>query len=189
MKHNTQKFWLQLVFLLTLVMTTRHTTLLADINLPKYPQATQQSCAAPPEDMRRHHMNYLMHTRVATMHKGIRTKQHSLKSCVDCHASKDKDGAWISINAKGQFCNSCHTYVSVNIDCFECHATKPKSTSQPTQKQTTPHVSGSAPTLDLQMAAQVTQQSTNQPSINTITQTLATHSFSTAAKTGLTTGE
>ena len=37
----------------------------------------------------------------------------------------DEQGGYRSINAEGQFCQSCHAYTATKIDCFECHATKP----------------------------------------------------------------
>ena len=39
-------------------------------------------------------------------------------------AGYDVPGA-IPVNAPGQFCESCHTYAAVKMDCFECHATVP----------------------------------------------------------------
>ena len=70
-------------------------------------------------------MKFLMHQRDDTVHEGIRGARHSLVGCIDCHASKDDAGQWVRIDAPGQFCASCHEYVSVKIDCFECHAALP----------------------------------------------------------------
>jgi hypothetical protein len=72
--------------------------------------------------MRREHPDMLKHQRDLTMHEGIRTRAHSLKECVQCHASA-KTG---SVLGKNGFCQSCHEYASVTIDCFSCHASKPK---------------------------------------------------------------
>jgi hypothetical protein len=72
--------------------------------------------------MRRNHMKLLKHQRDDTMHGGIRTGKYSLKECVACHASQSNQ----SVNAEaGNFCQSCHLYAAVKIDCFECHANKP----------------------------------------------------------------
>jgi hypothetical protein len=68
-------------------------------------------------------MKVLMFHRDRTMHEGIRTTQHSLKSCVECHAGL-KSGT--VAGSKDDFCQSCHAYAAVSIDCFECHATKPR---------------------------------------------------------------
>jgi hypothetical protein len=70
--------------------------------------------------MRREHMKILMHQRDRTMHEGVRTKPHSLAGCVECHASA-KTG---SVLGPEGFCQSCHAYAGVQLDCFECHASK-----------------------------------------------------------------
>lgn len=76
-----------------------------------------EKCVAPVEEMRRNHMKMLLHQRDRTVHQGLRETRHSLKGCIDCHAS-EKTG---SVLGKEGFCSSCHTYASVKIDCFECH--------------------------------------------------------------------
>jgi [DsrC]-trisulfide reductase subunit J len=88
-----------------------------------------QECVEPEEEMRKNHMNYILHQRDETVHEGIRTRQHSLEECVNCHAVKDEQGEYIPVNAQDQFCSSCHSYASVNIDCFQCHATRPERSS------------------------------------------------------------
>lgn len=88
-----------------------------------------QKCVQPDAEMRRNHMKYILHQRDETMHEGIRTRQYSLEECVNCHASKDESGAYLPINGPDQFCSSCHAYAAVNIDCFQCHATKPERPS------------------------------------------------------------
>jgi hypothetical protein len=82
-------------------------------------------CVEDTATMRREHPDMLRHQRDLTMHEGIRTRAHSLKECVGCHASR-KTGS--VLGAKG-FCQSCHDYASVRIDCFSCHASKPKLAS------------------------------------------------------------
>lgn len=96
-----------------------------------------QECVAPEDEMRRNHMNYILHQRDETVHEGVRTRQFALEECVNCHAAKDEQGEFISIHAPNQFCASCHTYASVDIDCFECHATKPvRASTLPTHNST-----------------------------------------------------
>jgi hypothetical protein len=85
--------------------------------------AQGEKCVEPTDFMRRNHMKVLMFHRDRTMHQGIRTTQHSLKGCVECHASP-KTGA--VAGHQDDFCQSCHKYAAVSIDCFECHATRPK---------------------------------------------------------------
>jgi hypothetical protein len=86
----------------------------------------EQGCVEPTEDMRANHMKYLLHQRDATMHEGIRTKQHSLHECINCHVSDAADAP--RVDSEKHFCNSCHTYAAVNIDCFQCHADRPVKT-------------------------------------------------------------
>ena len=78
-------------------------------------------CVAAPEVMRRTHMDLLKHQRDETVHKGLRTSKTSLSACIECHASK-KTGSVLGSNEN--FCQGCHTYVAVKLDCFECHQPK-----------------------------------------------------------------
>lgn len=82
-------------------------------------------CVEPTEFMRRNHMEVLLHQRDETVHLGVRTKKHSLVECIACHAERDSNGKFVSINAEGQFCQDCHATAAVSMDCFQCHATKP----------------------------------------------------------------
>ncbi len=86
-----------------------------------------QACVEPTEDMRKNHMTYLLHQRDETVHEGIRTKQHSLVECINCHVSDVPDAP--RVDSEKHFCNSCHTYAAVNIDCFQCHADRPAKPS------------------------------------------------------------
>ena len=118
--------------------------LLALAALAAFAAATSAAQAAPPkpaieparngtqcvEDtatMRRSHMNFLKHQRDETVHGGIRGAKHSLKDCVACHASA-KTGSVAA--APTDFCQSCHVYAAVKIDCFECHTGKPPALAQ-----------------------------------------------------------
>jgi hypothetical protein len=83
-----------------------------------------EKCVEDTEYMRRNHMEVLEHHRDRTVHEGIRTKQHSLKNCIECHATPDATGQR-TVLGKDHFCQSCHTYAAVKIDCFECHSSKP----------------------------------------------------------------
>ena len=77
-------------------------------------------CVEPKDVMRRDHMKFLKHQRDLTMHEGIRTKKYSLNECVSCHASQ-KTG---SVLGEGGFCQSCHSYAAVKLDCRDCHQPK-----------------------------------------------------------------
>lgn len=95
------------------------------VSLPKYPQPVGEKCVEPTDVMRKEHMNMILHQRDETVHNGIRGAKHSLKDCIDCHAGYDEKNQPIPINAEGQFCESCHTYTAVSMDCFGCHRTTP----------------------------------------------------------------
>ncbi len=81
-----------------------------------------ERCVEDSATMRRDHMRFLRHQRDATVHQGIRGAKYSLKGCIDCHASA-RTGSVAA--APGDFCVACHSYAAVQIDCFECHASKP----------------------------------------------------------------
>jgi len=82
------------------------------------------SCLADPAFMRRNHMDLLKHQRDETVHGGVRGSGHSLKACIDCHASQKTRSV---AKAETNFCVSCHSYVAVKIDCFECHTSQPRA--------------------------------------------------------------
>jgi len=83
-------------------------------------------CVEPTEMMQKEHFVFLYHQRDETVIDGIRTKQHSLANCIDCHVSYDEIGEPIPVTDDGQFCQACHVKTAVNIDCFTCHATVPR---------------------------------------------------------------
>ena len=94
---------------------------------PVHVIAKGENCVEPIEFMRKNHMEVLLHHRDRTMHQGVRTTQHSLKGCVECHANPQTGSV---AAGKEDFCQSCHAYAAVKIDCFECHSTKPKAAAQ-----------------------------------------------------------
>lgn len=96
------------------------------------PAGAGDRCVEPVETMRRSHMDFLVHQRDATVHEGIRTRRHSLRSCINCHARRDDAGQAVPINAPGEFCQVCHAYAAVRVDCFGCHATRPDGPPDPT---------------------------------------------------------
>jgi [DsrC]-trisulfide reductase subunit J len=79
-------------------------------------------CVADTDIMRREHMNLLKHQRDKTVREGVRTTQYSLNGCIECHASSQNHSV---IGTKDNFCESCHAYVAIKLDCFECHASRP----------------------------------------------------------------
>lgn len=94
----------------------------ADVALPEISKGKGDTCVAPVEIMRRDHMKILFAQRDRVVLNGIRDSKESLTRCIFCHSKKDQNGNSIPINAPGEFCESCHAYTSVQIDCFQCHA-------------------------------------------------------------------
>ncbi|MEK9719457.1 MAG: hypothetical protein VW257_00055 [Quisquiliibacterium sp.] len=83
-------------------------------------------CIDSAKVMRRTHMNMLKHQRDRTVHLGERRVRVTLNGCIDCHASKGAGAAAGSVAGNEQaFCESCHRYAAVKLDCFECHQSKP----------------------------------------------------------------
>jgi len=76
-------------------------------------------CVEDTQFMLRNHMELLKHHRDQTVHQGVRTTQHSLANCVACHASKETGRV---TGSKDAFCESCHRFAAVSLDCFECHS-------------------------------------------------------------------
>lgn len=97
-----------------------------DVPYPDIPKGKGEACVEDTDFMRRNHMTLLLHQRDDTMRKGIRTTQHSLKECLDCHAVPGPDSIPVTVNDPQHFCRSCHDYAAVKIDCFQCHASRPE---------------------------------------------------------------
>jgi hypothetical protein len=91
---------------------------------PKLDIGKGGQCVKDPQWMRKNHPQLLKHQREETVRKGIREEKHSLKTCIECHASKLDDRV---IGRADSFCEGCHRYEAVKLDCFECHASKRKS--------------------------------------------------------------
>ncbi|MBK9236488.1 MAG: hypothetical protein IPO19_10750 [Rhodoferax sp.] len=116
----------------------------APVPQPVIEAARGGQCVAEPAFMRRNHMKLLQHQRDDTLRGGIRTGQYSLKACIGCHANT-RTG---SVNASSSnFCQSCHAYAAVKIDCFECHASHAptRSTAQARGSQAANHEADSRP--------------------------------------------
>ncbi len=90
---------------------------------PKLDIGKGGQCVDDPKFMRKNHMKMIVHQRDETMRQGIRGGKFSLAGCVDCHASK-KDNSVLGSNE--HFCQGCHEFAAVKIDCFECHSSKRK---------------------------------------------------------------
>ncbi len=92
---------------------------------PAIPAAKGAHCVRPTRWMLKYHMKLLMQLRYEAVHEGIRHKDESLPGCMSCHVSRLPDGKYPSVTSKKFFCNACHDYVGVRIDCFSCHTNRP----------------------------------------------------------------
>ncbi len=99
------------------------------VPLPAVTPPAGGKCVEDTDFMRRNHMRLLVHQRDRTVHEGIRTEKHSLANCVSCHASRETGRVTGSPDA---FCEGCHRYAAVKLDCFECHADRPAATATAT---------------------------------------------------------
>ena len=89
------------------------------VPLPAVAAAAPGQCVEDVPTIRRNHMELLKHHRDRTVREGVRTTQHSLANCVSCHASKETGRV---TGSKDAFCESCHRFAAVKLDCFECHS-------------------------------------------------------------------
>jgi len=94
---------------------------------PAIPLGGGESCVKETAFMRRNHMDMLKHQRDDTMLNGVRSKQYSLRDCINCHAVYGPDAIPLSAASPRHFCRSCHDFAAVSIDCFQCHASRPES--------------------------------------------------------------
>ncbi len=95
----------------------------ADSLAPKLDIGKGGQCVEDPQFMRANHMKLIIHQRDLTVRQGIRGSKYELTNCVDCHASKENNSV---LGSNRNFCQGCHVYAAVKIDCFECHSSKRK---------------------------------------------------------------
>jgi len=110
---------------LSIMVSIISVSVFAGAPVPDIPKGKGDKCVEDTQFMRESHMDLLLHQRDDTLRRGIRTKKHSLKECIACHVVKDSNNQAISAANPKHFCRQCHDYASVNIDCFQCHASKP----------------------------------------------------------------
>ncbi len=120
--------FLRITLLLTGLALLIPATGSADVPLPVIhePEGEGVKCVEPEDVMRRDHMNFILHQRDETMHRGIRTSKYSFAECIDCHVQPNDKGNIASFESEEHFCSGCHEYAGVTIDCFECHADRPQ---------------------------------------------------------------
>jgi hypothetical protein len=114
----SQKYIAAFAVLLVLVPAQAATE---SYGMPKLDIGKGGHCVADPQWMRVNHMKVLFQQRDETVHLGIRDGKYSLKNCIECHASLRDNSV---IGRADSFCEGCHRYEAVKIDCFECHSSK-----------------------------------------------------------------
>lgn len=127
-KRDTVSSWQQTppcVLLLVLAVIFFSTPAFASVVKPTIPEASGERCVEDTPVIRRNHMDYLDHQRDKTMREGMRKPKYSLNRCLTCHAVTGVDGQPVTAKSEKHFCNSCHAYAAVRIDCFDCHASTP----------------------------------------------------------------
>jgi hypothetical protein len=112
---------LALVTLVVMALAMATLARAAEVPKPDIVIANPGHCIAPAEEMRRNHMEMLKHQRNLTMREGQRGAKVSLNGCIECHASKTNHSV---LGREDNFCQACHSYMAVSIDCFECHQPK-----------------------------------------------------------------
>ncbi len=115
-------------FLLACIMVALlgSATAFAAAPVPHIPEPEgAEKCVEPEDVMRRQHFEFIKHQRDETMRRGIRTSKYSFKECINCHVVKDEAGRAVSIEDDRHFCNACHSYAAVTVDCFQCHKSTP----------------------------------------------------------------
>jgi hypothetical protein len=95
------------------------------IPFPAIAMGQGDTCVEDTDFMRRNHMDLLNHQRDETVIRGVRTEQHSLKECINCHVVKGPDAIPVTVSSPQHFCRSCHDYAAVSVYCFQCHASRP----------------------------------------------------------------
>ncbi len=105
----------------------------AAVTVPNLDVGQGGHCVDDPRFMRSNHMKLLLHQRDQTMRQGIRGGKYSLAGCVDCHASKINHSV---LGSNHNFCQGCHVYAAVKIDCFECHSSSPRQPAMGTAATT-----------------------------------------------------
>lgn len=92
----------------------------SDLPKPELPPGGEKQCVAPAAEMRASHMVMLNEWRDEVLRDGNRVavtvggkeyRKGLQMACMECHTNKEK------------FCDSCHTYTSVNPYCWDCHLT------------------------------------------------------------------
>ena len=94
------------------------------VPMPVIARGQGDSCVEDTEFMRRNHMTLLQHEHGESRSQDTPSEGHTVKECVDCHAVMGPKGRPVTADSPEHFCRSCHDYVAVKIDCFDCHRSR-----------------------------------------------------------------
>ncbi|MBI4665854.1 MAG: cytochrome C [Nitrospinae bacterium] len=72
-------------------------------------QDPAKKCVKDKDWMRHNHMTLIMHSREDAVRDGLRKPGHGIQGCRSCHPNR------------AEFCDSCHGYVGVKPECWNCH--------------------------------------------------------------------
>ena len=115
------RVFISLLAALALALPTVQSVHAGEVPKPVVKIENPGQCVAPREEMRRDHMEMLKHQRDRTMRQGERGAKVSLNGCIECHAS-NRNG---SVLGNGDnFCETCHAFAAVKLDCWDCHQPK-----------------------------------------------------------------
>lgn len=98
---------------------------------PEVPKATGDPHPEGNAYMRRWHMEMMKHDRDETMYQGVRPVNASLGACFECHTVRDEVGTPVTASDERHFCRTCHEFVAVRVDCFDCHRSTPDDFEEP----------------------------------------------------------
>ena len=98
----------------------------ADVAVPHLDIGKGGHCVNDPKFMKLNHGDLLKKQRYITVHQG-EIGRYSLIRCVNCHASRVNNSV---LGTNSNFCQGCHVYAAVKIDCFECHSSRPETVSE-----------------------------------------------------------
>ena len=107
------------------------------VPMPVIPRGQGDSCVYDTEFMRRNHMTVLQHQHDEPDLEDIRSEGHSIKDCVACHVVMGPDDRPLTADSPEHFCRSCHDYVAVKIDCFDCHKSRPRRSAMKRPREST----------------------------------------------------
>ena len=157
------------IFLISSSVLAANELSISELSTSLYPTINEPSdksvkCIQPEDEMRRNHMNYIMHQRDTTVHNGIRKEPGSLAACIDCHVEPDANGEIAGFDSNQHFCSACHQHAAVQMDCFQCHADRPQKYITRVGQQSAASIEQRS--VEQQSIKQQLQQTLNKPTLS-----------------------